>query len=104
MNEQNVAFEVPNSVEAVGLDTEKDGPGKPLKLYGERQKSFDEQVLASLKENGPINSIRLQRVLPNRTTPTVLRNSLKRLEAEGLIKHSGQKRGMLYEVVADNAN
>lgn len=76
------------------------GNAKITRLTGEKRVAFDQTVFNAVKENGPINSIRLQRIVAA-ASPTVLRASLGRLEAEGLVKHSGNKRGTLYEAVTD---
>lgn len=84
------------------------GSAKITRLTGEKRAAFDQQVFNAVKENGPINSIRLQRVVEvasptvlraSVASPTVLRASLARLEQDGLIKHTGNKRGTLYEAV-----
>ncbi len=68
------------------------------RLSGANRVAFDQTVFNAVRENGPINSLRLQRVVQS-NSPAILRASLGRLEAEGLIKHSGNKRGTLYEAV-----
>lgn len=104
MNENNSAVEAIETVN--GADSGQQQPApldalQPRKLYGNNQRIFDTHILDAVKTNGPINSIRLQRVLDTRyeVSPAVLRGALKRLEGEGLVKHSGQKRGTLYEAV-----